>query len=243
MMKMKRQGIDNIDRLHNMYKAASEVSVPRDSSPICVAEIGFYQQFAEAHSYGNALNGRYHQTKKASRNVRFAVDLNLNDKIIFIEPKSVLTEQDRKNCWWSRQETLAMCRDAKNVAKMFRDGESFSSREFNQFFKFCNLATSKRKLRDNGLAKLLESLQDAGCRGLERTIYPILDGYRIKYVQAMVTVQAKIPIDATPEIRERLLHAMSVPLSKPSRTMAKLMAQCDSREVTLLLKHELQAHF
>ena len=218
-------------------KSESAPTIPKDESPQSVSDIKQQQQIEEAF-----VLGRVPQRKKAGRNVRFNIESEESNFIVYIEPRLVLTDEDSEKCWWSRQETIAMYRDAKRVAKEFREKESASLNRFNELFQRCNSLMSISDLMEHDSAHIL-SLQQADCRGLERLVYPIIPGYRTKHVKTLLDIQGKLTTDVTPEARERLLSAKSAHISKPSRTLAKLLAHCDAGEVVYLIRQELRDDF
>ena len=179
--------------------------------------------------------------KTTTRRVRFGQDADA--LMVDYEPTpSLISERDIGICWWSRQEIRDMCFDAQRAVCMFRSGHIDSIDEFNRFFKICAMPTCNRGIlkMDIESVHLLQSLQNSGCRGLEGLLYPIIPRYRNKHVKSLLIAQTRIPIGAAPEVRERLLCAISTRISRPSRILSRLLAHCDASQVADQAKLELR---
>ena len=238
------RGTENMDSdVSFTAQDSAVIGIPKNDSPVIVSAIEHHQNLEKSYCWRGTGKRQISYRKQRRCSVMFDQDSNLNDRITYIEPSLTLTELDSQNCWWSKQETLDMCRDAKRVANLYRDRKADTLREFNRFFKLANIKTSKTRPADKEMGRLLQSLLQADCRGLERVVYPVITRYRMQHAKTLLRIQAKIPSEVPPGSRERLLSVISARISKPSRIMAKLLARCDSCHVTDLLKQELRENF
>jgi hypothetical protein len=181
-------------------------------------------------------------TKKSSSmrsttsSVTFHVDEKNQIKTEQIESQLSLTPEERQNMWWTKKENSRIYEKTKALIIHFRTEQTDYLTDFNQMFKECAGASSKR-LRDYGFVDL-HGRREA--RGLERQIHAILPKYRNKFVEYVLEVQAKIPKEVEPEVKSRMLCAKSLQLSRPSRALARINAYHDLNEVLKMIKDELK---
>jgi hypothetical protein len=167
--------------------------------------------------------------------VRFDLDANNCVRSDFIEPDIWLTEEDIERLWWMKQEIFQVYEEARAVVTYYRNYRSDYLKDFIELFSMC--AKSPKSLRKSSFGDP-ESREAA--RGLERHIHDILPKYRNKFIATLLDIQDKIPSDMSPDLRDRILCAKSLQLSKPSRALATFIGQQDSSEVAALIREELE---
>ena len=202
---------------------------------------------------GSTGSRRQKSKKQSTRRVRFALEATADDCMVVIDPEPtpppLMNEQDHANCWWSRQEIRDACFDAQEIVDDIIDHDEVDSiDELNRFFKYWTLSASHRsmmtRMNDASTKRLVRSLlqhhHEVDCRGLENFAYPIIHRHRVWHEQSLLTAQARIPPGAGPEVRERLLSAISVQTSKASKMLARLLAHCDACQVVNQAELELR---
>jgi hypothetical protein len=213
-------------------------------SPVCATGIAFQQQEEQDMLLGRKRDHPSRQNLKQSRRkqpkgrVRFALDSNMEIQRHYQEATICLTNDDLKTSWWSRRELFNIYRAAKKVAADFKQEEAASLEGFKPVFKLCFESSSLRQILESSCSQILVR-QREGCRGVERFLHPVLSSYRLMHRKTLLGIQSSLPADATPGAKERLLSAKSMQISKPSKTLAKLLAHGDSVESADMIRREL----
>ena len=172
------------------------------------------------------------------RGVAVSFELELDNytlKAKYIEPTHVLTDDDVQNQWWTHDEVCEIYEKARSVVSYFREYRSDYSNDFSRLFTMC--CKSPKSLF--GSPPIVDPLCHRAARGLERHIHDILPKYRNKFVGALLDIQSKTTSEMDPSLRARILQVKSLQLSKPSRILARHLAQQDSVDVPDLIREEL----
>ena len=186
-------------------------------------------------------NSKQSRQKQPHRRVQFALDSNMEIQRYYQEATIYLTDDDLKIYWWSRRELCHIYRLAKKVAAEFKKEEAASLKDFKPVFKLCFESSSLRRILESSSSQIIVRQQE-GCRGIERFLHPILPSYRHMHGKTLLEIQLSLPANTTTEARERLLSAKSMQISKPSKTLAKLLAHGDSVESADLIRREVIVH-
>ena len=219
--------------------------LPVKDSPVCAMGIAFHQQ----EEQDSLLLGRKRRSqtstqgrqKQPHRRVQFALDSNMEIQRHYQEATICLTDDDLKTYWWSRRELCHIYRHAKKVAAEFKEEEAASLKDFKPVFKLCFESSSLRRILESSCSQIIVRQQE-GCRGIERCLHPILSSYRHMHGKTLLEIQLSLPADTTTEAKERLLAVKSMQISKPSKTLAKLLAHGDSVESADLIRREGIVH-
>ena len=169
------------------------------------------------------------------RGVSFAIDSNNNVHRDYIDSNFFLTEEDIKQLWWSREDILKIYQEARAVVAYYRKHRTDYTSQFNDLFAKC--AKTSRVLREYGIVAMSTR---RSARGLERHIHDVLTKYKSNFIGSLLEIQSKMPPEMDPQARSRLLAVKSCQLSKPSRNLAKFLAQQDSDEVIDQIRRELE---
>jgi hypothetical protein len=216
-------------------------------SPVSSMELAFQHQqeqdllFGRKRIHSRRQNSKQSRRKLSKGRVQFALDSNLEIQRNYQEATICLTDDDLKASWWSRRELCHFYRDAQRVAAEFKQQEATSLNDFKPLFMLCFESSSLRQILDSSCSQIMVRQQE-GCRGIERFLHPILSRYRQMHSKTLLEIQLRLPADATPEAKERLLSAKSMQISKPSKALAKLLAHGDSVESADLIRRELIEH-
>ena len=167
--------------------------------------------------------------------VRFALESDNGIKAEYIEPNISLTDDDRRSQWWTQEEVHEIYEKARSVVSYFREYRSDYIDDFSLLFSKC--CKSPKSLR--GSPQVVDPLCIRAARGLERHIHDILPKYRTRFVSALLDIQSKMTPEMDSELRARILQVKSLQLSKPSRILARHLAEQDSKEVADLIRKEL----
>ena len=169
--------------------------------------------------------------------VRFALASDNSIEADYIEPNISLTDDDRRSQWWTQQEVYEIYEKARSVVSYFREYRTDYMDDFSLLFSKC--CKSPKSLR--GSPQIVDPLCIRAARGLERHIHEVLPMYRTKFVSALLDIQSKMTPEMDPELRARILQVKSLQLSKPSRILARHLAEQDSKEVADLIREELES--
>jgi len=173
------------------------------------------------------------------KHVRFAVNENDDgtDSVPVsqtIENPLVLTAKDRRNAWWSKEESDGNFEFTRRLVTECRKERREYMRGFALLFSTC--ATCARKLNQFDAVDLPMQRR---MRGLERYVHDILPRYKNGMIHSVLDIQSKLPMALDAKARARILAIKASQLSRPSRTLARYMAKQDALEVFEFVQEEI----
>jgi hypothetical protein len=215
----------------------------------CIAELASPENCASPTSLKGQLllNVETHMsifesTPCLGRRVGFEHDRSTNEvyKEYYETNPVCLTDEEIGRMWWSRDELLMISRDVRAMASYYRKHPSDYTSEFELFFSK-GAEFSNRRLWEVGL---VHKTNQRPFRGLERLIHQTIPRRARCYVNSILKIQSKMTAKKiNPELLAKLLCARSLQLSKPSRSLARVMAYQDYSEVAGIISEELGSSF
>jgi hypothetical protein len=158
--------------------------------------------------------------KKCRRQVRFDVRA---DQVEELSPR--LTE--KSTLWWTKEDRQDFLEDNRRAAQDFRWNHRDQVQQYNQVFdQCCDEADSSD---DDDDAETLNAKMEVPTqvRGLEWGIMPASKKYRRTHVRLVLKMQNELQ-DLPSDKKQCLLSAQAVQSSRPSRVMARMLAQGDA---------------
>ena len=177
------------------------------------------------------------------RRVRFALELNKGANVQYTTAGDVLTSQEKMTVWYSKREMYENQIESQRLAAKYKEQHADSLEDSSELvLKFIDTSSIRGSIASSSSAsectEVLNYHRD-DCRGLEWLLYPAIAGRRAMSIKHFLATQSRIPEDVQPEMKARVLRLKSLQLSKPSRTMAGLLAYGDSIEVIHLVRKDL----
>lgn len=138
------------------------------------------------------------------------------------------SELDKPNLWYTRkerEETFAECEDAI---------ENFKNEHVDEVSKFVKVFEQCCQSPSHESSEFLETAQlhiPSSVRGMEWGFGPYVETYRKDHVRDVLKVQEQIQ-GLKPAMRDHLLSSRSLKSSRAGRVMARLLGECDARNVS-----------
>jgi hypothetical protein len=157
--------------------------------------------------------------------------VRFSSEVIEQEPSIVWDLEDMQAMWWTQQEIQSFSRTARSKAHAFlRKNEGFT-RTFHTVFQDCSKdMSSRRLLQTQSVQDLLSSA--TALRGLESRTISIIRQYRNFHITSVLEAAQQQHV-------QELLRARSLRTSKPSRTLARILARQDSMAIAHMIRREL----
>ena len=197
----------------------------------CVMDVATQQQLL-----GQLTPEENEGKQRFGQAVSFAVGLDDAVKADYVQPNTLLTDDECRSQWWTQEEVYGIYEKARSVVSYFREYRSDCSEDFSCLFARC--CKSPKSLR--GSPAIVDPACHRAARGLERHIHDVLPKYRTKFVSTLLDIQSKMTAEMHPALRARILQVKSLQLSKPSRILARHLAEQDAAEVAELIREELE---
>lgn len=142
-----------------------------------------------------------------------------------------LTEVEKVLMWWQPQEVMEIKRRAKHTSHSYRhprgENEDSPCDYHSKFASAVDMCTNS-----SGHMEGAPLLSNTPARGLEPYIFPEYHSQqRSKVVRSVLDAQTKLPSKLSADGRARVLNATSKHLTRPMRTLARLLAIGDARVV------------
>ena len=175
-------------------------------------------------SYGDGSDSSVHCPKR----VQFAAMSPINDEVKTMERYIDVfrSELDKPNMWWTRKERQAITDSCHNEIEKFRKKYIDQVRHFLAVFEKCQLSPSQAS--SNYIEKATLSVPTS-IRGLEWGWAPSTVSHRREHVKEILAVQEQIQALSS-DLQDRVLSTRSLHSSRPSRVLARLLAEDDERQ-------------
>jgi hypothetical protein len=143
-----------------------------------------------------------------------------------------LTEMEMVLMWWQPEEVMEIKLRAKRTSALYRhprgEDDDSSCDYHSKFASAVDMCTNS-----SGYMEGAPLLSNTPARGLEPYIFPEYHSQqRRKVVRSVLDAQKKLPSKLSADGRARVLNATSKHLTRPMRTLARLLAIGDARVVT-----------
>ena len=149
------------------------------------------------------------------KRVRFSAELDFSSKPAHSIP------EDKSGLWWSADELEESKYEQRVFLKRFQKSHADFTRNYFGLYKDCANLSITQALRSS-MGKTL--IQTPELRGLEiRLSKMTITAYRQKYVNTL--------LDSTECMNEAMIRQRLQEISRPSRTMARLLAHSDMLHV------------
>jgi hypothetical protein len=140
-----------------------------------------------------------------------------------ILPSHGLTEEEIENSWWSREELSASLQKFRVSIDRFYYTQKDSVEKLNHVVSLCNQASSDTSLED-ATARLLLVPE---CSGMETDLAPALKSSRRRHATIVLEHLQKIPSHFPEDLRQRMLSARSMQLSRPHKVFARVLGDAN----------------
>jgi hypothetical protein len=142
-----------------------------------------------------------------------------------------LTDVEKVLMWWQPLEVMEIKQRAKRASALYRhprgNEEDPPCDYYSRFASAVDTCTNS-----SGHIEGVPLLSNTPARGLEPYIFPEYHSQqRLKVVRSVLDAQRKLPSKLSADGRARVLNATSKHLTRPMRTLARLLANGDARVV------------
>jgi hypothetical protein len=169
-------------------------------------------------SSGDATS--HEHTTPMIKEVRF----NTAQNQVILPPSQGLTEEEIETSWWSHEEFSASLQKFHVSIQRFYDTQKDSVENLNYVVSLCNQASSDTSLEDAPAAKFLLVPE---CRGMEAEFTPALKSSRRRHSAIVLEHLQKIPSHFPEDLRQRMLSARSMQLSRPHKVFARVLGDAN----------------
>jgi hypothetical protein len=157
-------------------------------------------------------------TTPKKKEVRF----NTAEKQIIL-PSHRLTGEEIGNSWWSHKEISASVQKFHVGIKRFYNTQKGTVKKLNYVASLCNQASSDTSLEDATARFLVVS----ECLGMEGDLTAELMSSRARHSAIVLEHLQKIPSHFPEDLRQRMLSARSMQLSRPHKVFARVLGDAN----------------
>jgi hypothetical protein len=140
-----------------------------------------------------------------------------------IPPSHGLTGEEIGNSWWSHKEVSVSVQKFHVGIKRFYDTQKASVKKLNYVASLCNQASSDSSLED-ATARFLVVPE---CLGMEADLTAALMSSRARHSAIVLEHLQKIPSHFPEDLRQRMLSARSMQLSRPHKVFARVLGDAN----------------
>lgn len=140
-----------------------------------------------------------------------------------ILPTHRLTEVEIENSWWSHKEYTASVQKFRVGIRSFYNTQQDSVKKLNHVVSLCNQASSDTSLED-ATARLLIVPE---CHGMEADLTPAFKSSRARHSAVVLQHLQNIPSHFPEDLRQRMLSARSMQLSRPHKVFARVLGDAN----------------
>ena len=160
-----------------------------------------------------------------AKRVRFATTANGEVKTFQVPTEICLSDLENEELWWSRAERSKIAERNQELVKRFRQNHMDQVRHYLRVFRLCTETPSQSS--SSHLEQATVHIP-THIRGLEWGIVPAAKAHRRTHSQIVVEAQQQIRGRLSAEMRSRILSMRAMRSSRPSRVMARLVADGDA---------------
>lgn len=160
-----------------------------------------------------------------TKRVRFET-VGEDGRIKTSEAFSIHPHIDNKSlCWWNRHDRARFLDESTQAIKAFRQTSLEKVRHYVQVYERCSQAPSHSA--SDYLEKVTVYLPPE-VRGLEWGIGPPIKSHRREHMERVLDAQEQVQSLKNASFRERIISNQSLRSSRPSKIMARLLAEGDA---------------
>jgi hypothetical protein len=164
-----------------------------------------------------------------SPSMKKEVRFNTAENQVILPCHGGLTEEEIETSWWSHEEYSNSLHKFRVSIQRFYDTQEDAVKKLNRVVSLCNQASSDTSNLEDATARLVIVPE---CRGMEADLTPALKSSRRRHATIVLEHLQKIPSHLPEEMRERMLSARSMQLSRPHKVFARVLGDADQHWVT-----------
>ena len=141
-----------------------------------------------------------------------------------ILPSHRITEEEIENSWWSHKEYTASLQNFRVGIQRLYDTQQDSVNKLNHVVSLCNQASSDTSLEDPTARFLIVP----ECHGMEADLTPAFKCSRKRHSAVVLQHLQNIPSHFPEDLRQRMLSARSMQLSRPHKVFARVLGDANA---------------